>query len=161
MDHEQALKALQDAQHGSQTREDISGRQSSSGGSGRDERRRYGLTIETKQAGVQENPIAQGTGGGTAVIVYPERVELRSRLHSKNTCSVGLGRVTSVRTRGLINCALTIEINDGRRLHVEGMALPDARQIKAATERQRRTTGLEVTSASGPQNANPDEDKAH
>jgi hypothetical protein len=33
---------------------------------------------------------------------------------SQNTCSVGLGQVTSVRTRGLINCTLTVEINDGR-----------------------------------------------
>ncbi len=110
---------------------------------------------------MQENPITQGTGGGVALIVYPERVELKSRLHSQNTCSVGLGQVTSVRTQGFINCALTIEINDGRRLHVEGMALPDARQIKAATERQKRMIGLGVTSTSSAQNANPDEDKAH
>ena len=116
MDREQALalKALQDAQHGSHTREDVNETQSSSGGSGRDEQRRYGLTIETKQAAMHENPIAQGTGSGVAVIVYPERVEFRSRLRSQNTCSVGLGQVTSVRTRGLINCTLTVEINDGR-----------------------------------------------
>ena len=119
------------------------------------------MSIETNQAGVQENPIAQGTGGGTAVIVYPERVELRSRLHSKNTCAVGLGRVTSVRTRGLINCPLTIEINDVRRLHVEGMALPDARQIKAATEHQRRMADLGLTPARSTQRANPDENKTH
>ena len=63
---------------------------------------------------MHENPIAQGTGSGVGVIVYPERVEFRSRLRSQNTCSVGLGQVTSVRTRGLINCTLTVEINDGR-----------------------------------------------
>jgi hypothetical protein len=119
------------------------------------------VDIETKQAGMKENPIAQGTGNGVAVIVYPERVELRSRLQSQNTFSVGLGQVTSVRIRGLINCTLTLEVNDGRRLNVEGMALPDARQIKAATGRQKRITGLGVPSATSAQNANPDEDKAN
>ncbi len=140
--------------------EDVNGTQSGSE-SGPDERRRYGVTIETKQAGMQDNPIAQGTGSGVAVLIYPERVELRSRLRSQSTCSVDLGQVTSVRIRGLINCPLTIEINDGHRLHVEGMALPDARQIIAATEHQKRMTSLGVTPASGPQNASPDEDKAH
>ncbi len=119
------------------------------------------MNIETKQAEVQENPIAQGAGSGVAVIVYPERLELRNRLHSQNTCSVGLGGVTCVRAQGFINCTLTIEINDGRRLHVEGMALPDARQIKDATEHQRRMIGLRETPASSARNANSDEDKTH
>lgn len=111
------------------------------------------MDIETKQASMKENPIAQGTGSGVAPIAYPERVEFKSKLQNQNTCSLGLGQVTSVRIRGLIN--------DGQRLDVKGMALPDARQIKAAIERQKGMTGLGVTSATNAQNANPDEDKAH
>jgi hypothetical protein len=100
------------------------------------------MDTKTKKAGMEENSIAQGTGSGDAVIVYQDRVELRSGWQSKNTFSAELERVTSVRIRGLINYTLTIEINDGRRLNVERMALPDARQIKAAIERQKRIYGL-------------------
>jgi len=47
-----------------------------------------------------------------------------------------------VATRGVINCTLTVELNDGRRMTVDHMALPDARQVKAAIENQKRTAGL-------------------
>ena len=57
-------------------------------------------------------------------------------------------------------CTLSIEINDGRRLNVVGMALPDVCKIKASTERQKKVPGLGVTAAIYPENANPDEDKA-
>ncbi len=91
---------------------------------------------------MEQRPIAQGTGSGNNVIsVYSDRVELSSGLGSQNT-SVGLKQVASVLIRGWVNCTLTIEINDGRRLNVQRMALPDARQIKAAIERQKRTAGL-------------------
>jgi len=42
----------------------------------------------------------------------------------------------------MINCTLTLEINDGRRLNVERMALPDARQVKATIESQKQRAGL-------------------
>ncbi len=91
---------------------------------------------------MEQRPIAQGTGSGNNVIsVYSDRVELSSGLGGQNI-SVGLKQVASVLIRGWVNCTLTIEINDGRRLNVQRMALPDARQIKAAIERQKRTAGL-------------------
>ena len=91
---------------------------------------------------MEQRPIVQGTGSGNNVIsVYSDRVELSSGLGGQNT-SVGLKQVASVLVRGWVNCTLTIEINDGRRLNVQRMALPDARQIKAAIERQKRTAGL-------------------
>ena len=92
---------------------------------------------------MEQRPIAQGTGTGNNVLnVYPDRVELSSGLRGQNTISIGLKQVVSVSIRGWVNCTLTIEINDGRRLNVEHMALPDARQIKAAIERQKRIAGL-------------------
>jgi hypothetical protein len=91
---------------------------------------------------MEQRPIAQGTGSGNNVIsVYSDRVELSSGLGSQNA-SVGLKQVASVSIRGWVNCTLTIEINDGRRLNVQRMALPDARQIKAVIERQKRMAGL-------------------
>ncbi len=91
---------------------------------------------------MEQRPIAQGTGSGNNVIsVYSDRVELSSGLGGQNI-SVRLKQVASVLIRGWVNCTLTIEINDGRRLNVQRMALPDARQIKAAIERQKRTAGL-------------------
>ncbi len=91
---------------------------------------------------MEQRPIAQGTGSGNNVIsVYSDRIELSSGLGGQNI-SVGLKQVASVLIRGWVNCTLTIEINDGRRLNVQRMALPDARQIKAVIERQKRMAGL-------------------
>jgi hypothetical protein len=92
---------------------------------------------------MEQRLLAQGTGSGSKVInVYPDRVELWTGWQGHNTFSVGLKQVATVSIKGLINCTLTIEINDGRRLNVERMALPDARQVKAAIERQKKTAGL-------------------
>jgi hypothetical protein len=55
---------------------------------------------------------------------------------------LGLKQIASVSIRGLVNCTLAIEVNDGRRLHVERMALPDARQVKSAIESQKQKAGL-------------------
>jgi hypothetical protein len=76
------------------------------------------------------------------VNVYPNRVELQSGWQGQNTTSVELKQIASVSIRGVINCTLTVEINDGRRLNVERMALPDARQVKSEIERQKRKAGL-------------------
>ncbi len=91
---------------------------------------------------MEQKPLAQGTGTNNVVNVYPDRVELTGGWQGQITLSVGLKQVASVSIRGLINCTLTIEINDGRRLSTERMALPDARQIKAAVEDQKRKAGL-------------------
>ena len=90
----------------------------------------------------RQSPLAQGTGSNSVINVYPDRVELSSGWHGQNTLSVGLKQIATVSIRGLINCTLTIEINDGRRLSVERMALPDARQVKAPVEDQKRRAGL-------------------
>lgn len=92
---------------------------------------------------MEQRLLAQGTGSRNNVVnVYPDRVELVDGWQNRSISSVGLRQIATVSIRGLINCTLTIEINDGRRLSVERMALPDARQIKAAIEDQKRKAGL-------------------
>ena len=91
---------------------------------------------------MEQKPLAQGTGSNNVINVYHDRVELSTGWPSQNIVSVGLKQIAAVSTRGLVNCTLTIEVNDGRRLNVERMALPDARQVKAAVEAQKRRAGL-------------------
>ncbi len=91
---------------------------------------------------MEQRPLAQGAGTNNVVNVYPDRVELQSGWQGQNTTSVELKQIASVSIRGVINCTLTVEINDGRRLNVERMALPDARQVKTEIERQKRKAGL-------------------
>jgi len=91
---------------------------------------------------MEERPLAQGTGSNNVINVYPDRVVLQSGWHNENATSLGLKQVASVSIRGVVNCTLTIEVNDGRRLNVERMALPDARQVKATIESQKRKAGL-------------------
>ena len=86
--------------------------------------------------------MAQGAGNNGVINVYPDRVEFRTGWNSENADSLGLNQIANVSIRGLVNCTLTIEVNDGRRLNVERMALPDARQVKAAVEAQKRKAGL-------------------
>jgi len=91
---------------------------------------------------MEQRLLAQGTGNNGVINVYPDRVEFRTGWNSENADSLGLKQIANVSIRGLVNCTLTIEVNDGRRLDVERMALPDARQIKAAVETQKRKAGL-------------------
>jgi hypothetical protein len=91
---------------------------------------------------MEQRPLAQGAGTNNVVNVYPDRVELKSGWQGQNTTSVELKQIASVSIKGVINCNLTVEINDGRRLNVERMALPDARQVKTEIERQKRKAGL-------------------
>ncbi len=91
---------------------------------------------------MEQRPVAQGTGSNSVINVYPDRVELWTGWQSQNILSVGLKQIATVSIKGLVNCTLTIEINDGRRLNVERMALPDARQVKVAVEAQKRRAGL-------------------
>jgi hypothetical protein len=91
----------------------------------------------------QQRPLAQGTGSRNNVVnVFPGRVELRDGWQNRNIFSVAIKEVVAVSIKGLISSTLTIEVNDGRRLNVEGMARPDARQIKAAVEDQKQKAGL-------------------
>ena len=91
---------------------------------------------------MEQRLIAQGTGLNNVINVYTDRVEIRTGWQSQNADSLGLKQIANVSIRGLVNCTLTIEVNDGRRLHVERMALPDARQVKAAIEEQKQKAGL-------------------
>ena len=91
---------------------------------------------------MEQRLIAQGTGNNGVINVYSDRVELRTGWYNENATSLGLKQIAGVSIRGLVNCTLTIEVNDGRRLNVERMALPDARQIKAAVENQKQKAGL-------------------
>ena len=92
---------------------------------------------------MEQRPLAQGTGSRNNVVeVFSDRVELRDGWLNRNIFSVAIREVVEVSIKGLINSTLTIEVNDGRRLDIEGMARPDARQIKAAVENQKRKAGL-------------------
>ena len=91
---------------------------------------------------MEQRLLAQGTGNNGVINVYTDRVEFRTGWNSENADSLGLKQIANVSIHGLVNCTLTIEVNDGRHLNVERMALPDARQVKAAVEAQKRRAGL-------------------
>jgi hypothetical protein len=91
---------------------------------------------------MEQRLLAQGAGNNSVINVYPDRVEFRTGWNSENADSLRLKQIASISIRGLVNCSLTIEVNDGRRIKVERMALPDARQVKAAVEAQKRKAGL-------------------
>lgn len=90
-----------------------------------------------------EAPITQATGhNNTIVIVYEDRVELRSGWQGQNVESVNLRDVSAVGIRGVVNVTLTVESNTGRTHRLDRMALPDARRVKKAVEQQKRRAGL-------------------
>ncbi len=90
-----------------------------------------------------EPPITQATAHENNVVgVYADRVELRSGWQGQRVEALSIRDVSAVRIRGLINCTLAIEDNAGRIYELERMALPDARGIKAAIERQKQKAGL-------------------
>jgi hypothetical protein len=91
---------------------------------------------------MEQRPLAQGAGTNNVVNVYSDRVELQSGWQSQITTSVGLKQIATISIRGWVNCTLTIEVNDGRRLNIERMALPDARQVKIEIERLKTKAGL-------------------
>ncbi len=87
-------------------------------------------------------PLSQATAhGNNVVVVYADRVELRSGWQGQHVEPVSIKDVSAVRLRGLINCTLTVVTNAGRVYALERMALPDARSIKAAIERQKQKAG--------------------
>ena len=90
-----------------------------------------------------EPPITQATAHGNNVVtVYADRVELRSGWQGQHVEPVSIRDVSAVRIRGVINCTLTILDNAGRIYELERMALPDARGVKSAIERQKQKAGL-------------------
>ena len=88
-------------------------------------------------------PITQATAHGNNVVaVFADRVEIRSGWQGQSVETVSIKDVSAVRIQGLINCTLAIENNAGRVYKFDRMALPDARSVKAAIERQKQTAGL-------------------
>ena len=87
-------------------------------------------------------PITQATAHANNVVgVYADKVELRSGWQGQNVEAVSIKDVSAVRIHGLINCTLTIVTNAGRAYQLERMALPDARGVKSAIERQKLKAG--------------------
>lgn len=96
-----------------------------------------------KGDGLHMQPITQATAhGNNVVVVYADRVELRSGWQGQHVEALSIREVSAVRVRGMINCTLIIVDNAGRQHDLERMALPDARAVKAAIERQKLKAGL-------------------
>jgi hypothetical protein len=105
---------------------------------------RRGEGVRVEQDGEHlEPPITQATASGNNVVaVYADRVELHSGWQGQNVEALSIRDVSAVRIRGMINCTLIIVGNAGRQYELESMALPDARAVKAAIERQKQKAGL-------------------
>jgi hypothetical protein len=92
---------------------------------------------------LEGTPLTQATGHNNTIVgVYQDRIELKSGWQSQNVESVGLRDVAVISIRGLVNVTLTIETNKGRVYTLNRMALPDARRIKNAFEKQKQRAGL-------------------
>ena len=90
-----------------------------------------------------EPPITQATAHHNNVVsVYADRVELRSGFRGQCVETLAMREVTSVRIQGWVNCTLTIESNTGRLYKLDRMALPDARSVKSAIERQKEKASI-------------------
>jgi hypothetical protein len=90
-----------------------------------------------------EPPITQATAHGNNVVgVFADRVELRSGWQGQHVETISIKDVASVRIQGWVNCTLTIENNTGRLYKLDRMALPDAREVKVAIERQKQKAGI-------------------
>lgn len=88
-------------------------------------------------------PIVQAAAHTNHVVsVYPDRVEIRSGWQGQNIEDIHLRDISTITTRGLVNCTLTITDNKGRNIELRNMALPEARQIKNAVETQKQRAGL-------------------
>jgi len=84
-------------------------------------------------------PIAEAAAHrNTIVRVYEDRVELVSGWLGERVETVRHRDIADVRVQGLVNCTLHIWSNSGRLYRLGRMALPDARAVKAAIERQKR-----------------------
>ena len=90
----------------------------------------------------QNRPLAQGAGNNVVVNVYNDRVELISGWQGQTVVALNLRQVVDATVRGVINATLVLETNDGRRMEVGRMALPDARRIRSTIEAQKKTAGL-------------------
>ena len=89
-----------------------------------------------------ELPITQATAHGNNVVgVFADRVELHSGWQGQHVETISIKDVASIRIQGWVNCTLILESNTGRLYKLNHMALPDARGVKAAIERQKQKAG--------------------
>ena len=90
-----------------------------------------------------EAPVTQATARNNNVVaVYEDRVVLRSGWQGQNVEALNIRDVSNVRVQGVVNCTLTIQSNKGRIIKLERMALPDARGVRNAIERQKQKAGI-------------------
>ena len=88
-------------------------------------------------------PITQATAhGNNVVIVYADRVELRSGFQGQHLETISIKGVANVHIQGWVNCTLILESTTGRVYKLDHMALPDARGVKAAIEHQKQNAGI-------------------
>jgi hypothetical protein len=87
--------------------------------------------------------IAQATGNNNHIVnVYEDHVEITSGWQGQTVEHIGLRDVSGVTVKGVVNCTLTLENNQGRVYKIGRMARPDANGIKSAIERQKQKAGL-------------------
>ncbi len=90
-----------------------------------------------------EPPIAQAAGHNNHIVsVYEDRVQITSGWQGQKVEDIGHKDISTVEVRGMVNCTLTLEINNGRVYQIGRMARPDARSIKTAIELQKQKAGL-------------------
>ena len=90
-----------------------------------------------------EAPVTQATARNNNVVaVYDDRVEIRSGWQGQNVETLDIRDISNMRLQGVVNCTLTIQSNKGHVIKLERMALPDARGVRNAIERQKRKAGL-------------------
>jgi hypothetical protein len=88
-------------------------------------------------------PITQATAHSNNVVsVYADRVELRSGFQGQHLETINIKEVANVHIHGWVNCTLILESNTGRLYRLDRMALPDARGVKTAIERQKQKAGI-------------------
>ncbi|WP_172620719.1 PH domain-containing protein [Rubrobacter xylanophilus] len=78
----------------------------------------------------------------TIVRVYEDRVELIGGWMGERVEKILHRDIADVRIQGLVNCTLQISSSSGRLYRLSRMALPDARAVKEAIERQKQKAGL-------------------
>lgn len=84
-------------------------------------------------------PITEATAHrNTIVRVYEDRVEIVSGWLGERVETVRHRDIAEVRVQGLVNCTLSIWSSSGRVHRLGRMALPDARAVKEAIERQKQ-----------------------
>ena len=92
---------------------------------------------------MKESPAAQASGNQNNIVeVYGDRVELHSGWQNQRTETLSLRDISHVTIKGWVNCTLTIQTNKGRQHQMSRMALPEAREIKAAIESRKLKAGL-------------------